>query len=499
MPHIDLGSGVAEQDTLLEQARVETSAFSDLINDRVDLIPGTKGSGKSALFRIMVDFLPNALLDLNRVVVAHGVQQYGDSVFHAYKDEFEKLSEDDFTSFWCIYLVSLAHEHLIKGEMYSTQLEDAEDEVKAFMLACSKSSIPNITAKKSLKDILAWTLAVLKDWRPKLKLALGEEGVSATVDLFGQVDDDLPREEIVEPVPRYMVDIKTTLENVLAKTGLSIWLMIDRLDEVFPRRSEIERRALRGLLRAVRPFASERIRIKIFLRDDMLHEMVSGPEGFTALTHLTARQADTLRWSESSIQTMIVKRLFANKPLVEYLGIDTERLEASQEYRNECFYKVFPSTVFSGEKQSSTLGWIYGHTKDGRGVVTPRDVIDLLRRAIQWQTDQCRAETDGESENMISGRAIRYGLDEVSIAKRTNLLKAEFPHLWPKIEKFEGGRTEYRVKTLRKMFGKNWEEICGDLTSIGLLQQRGRSNGGSETYWIPHLYRRGLDLTQGKA
>jgi hypothetical protein len=39
---LDLGSSVAESDNLLEVARVETSAFADLLNDRVDLIPGTK-------------------------------------------------------------------------------------------------------------------------------------------------------------------------------------------------------------------------------------------------------------------------------------------------------------------------------------------------------------------------------------------------------------------------------------------------------------------------
>ena len=60
------------------------------------------------------------------------------------------------------------------------------------------------------------------------------------------------------------------------------------------------------------------IRIKIFLRDDMLEQAVSVPEGFTALTHLTARQADTLRWSEENILTMLVKRLFANEALRKY-------------------------------------------------------------------------------------------------------------------------------------------------------------------------------------
>ena len=42
---LDLGSGVAETDDLLEAARIETSVFDDLLRDRVDLVPGTKGSG----------------------------------------------------------------------------------------------------------------------------------------------------------------------------------------------------------------------------------------------------------------------------------------------------------------------------------------------------------------------------------------------------------------------------------------------------------------------
>jgi len=85
---LDLGAPVAEADSLLDVARVETSAFADLFNDRVDLVPGTKGSGKSALFRIFVDFLPDYLLQNRKVVVAHGVQAPGDPVFHAFVDQF---------------------------------------------------------------------------------------------------------------------------------------------------------------------------------------------------------------------------------------------------------------------------------------------------------------------------------------------------------------------------------------------------------------------------
>src|SRR5205085_4873193 len=88
---LDLGSAVAESDTLLETARVETSVFDDLLADRVDLIPGTKGSGKTALFRIFVDFLPNIMLREKRVIVAHGVQQRQDTIFLAYKKQFDQL------------------------------------------------------------------------------------------------------------------------------------------------------------------------------------------------------------------------------------------------------------------------------------------------------------------------------------------------------------------------------------------------------------------------
>jgi hypothetical protein len=145
---LNLGDSIAESDTLLEAARVETSAFSDLLQDKVDLIPGTKGSGKSALFRIFVDFLPEHLLRARKVVIAHGVQKHGDNVFHAFKDQFEHLTEDDFVSFWCIYLTSLAHEQFIKGNIYQEFLKGADKEIQKFREACAKANIPEIKAKK---------------------------------------------------------------------------------------------------------------------------------------------------------------------------------------------------------------------------------------------------------------------------------------------------------------------------------------------------------------
>lgn len=499
LKNLDLGSSVAESDTLLEAARIETSAFTDLLSDRVDLIPGTKGSGKSALFRIFVDFLPEALLRQRKVVVAHGIQAPGDPVFHAFTDRFSKLSEDEFVSFWCIYLVSLAHEQFIKGERYREFLSHASSEIQRFSRACANANIPDIQAKKSLKDILEWSLHVLTSWRPKVAYKL-PDATEWEFDLFGS-----KTESVVEKsegtgehsLPHYVNDVKESLEAVLGASELSLWLMVDRLDEIFPRRSDVERKALRAVLRAMRYFVSPRIRVKVFLRDDMLEQVVRTDEGFTALTHLTVRQADTLRWTQDQILAMVVKRFFADDALVAYLGINRDQLEASPSYRARCFYNLFPQTVFKGTNQSPTIRWICNRCADGRGVVTPRDVLDLLIRAKQRQQDIYAADPEGSSDSVIGAVAIQYGFEELSKRKRQTYLQAEFPHLWKDIEKFSGGKTDYNATSLQGLLGPSWKATVESLLDIGFFSKRSRKGGA--VYSIPFLYRHGMSLTQGMA
>jgi hypothetical protein len=497
---LDLGTPVAETDRLLEVARVETSAFRDLLNDRVDLIPGTKGSGKSALFRIFVGFLPDVLLTARRVVVAHGVEDPGDPVFDAFRDEFERLDEKEFVAFWCIYLVSLAQEQFVKGPRYAALLKSATKEVGEFQAACAAARIPEVRARKSLRSILEWTLAALKNWRPKLTYRLPHEQGELELGMERapvEGEREPEADEHQTELPRYLASVRRTLEGVLNKCGLSIWLMVDRLDEIFPRRSDLERTALRGLLRAMRMLSSEVIRVKVFLRDDMLEHVVEGKEGFVALTHITARQADTLRWTEDQILAMICKRIFANPGIRSYLSVDAERLEASASYRKEAFYKVFPPQIHLRGKQSPTLTWIYNRCVDGRGVVTPRDVLDLLIRAKQRQQDICRGDAAGVSDWMIGPAAVQYGLEELSKRKRTTYLQAEFPHLWPEIEKLIGGKAEYGQNALRATFGPDWSRVATDLASIGLFASRTRR--GQPVYVVPYLYRKCLEITQGQA
>ena len=132
------------------------------------------------------------------------------------------------------------------------------------------------------------------------------------------------------------------LDEILKRSNLRLWMMIDRLDEIFPRRSGVETKALRGLLRTLREFGTAELKWNIFPRDDILSQVTSGGKGFTALTHVTARQADKLRWSEDQILTLIVRRLFANDRLRSFLGIADKSITTDHQYRVESFYRSSP-------------------------------------------------------------------------------------------------------------------------------------------------------------
>ena len=134
---------------------------------------------------------------------------------------------------------------------------------------------------------------------------------------------------------------------------------------------------------------------------------------------------------------------------------------------------------------------------DGKGVVTPRDIIDLVTRAKQVQQDTFNANPAGESPWLISSQALLYGLAELSKRRRDTYLKAEFPHLWPHIEKFQGGKSEFSAAALQKLIGRNWQEAAALLVSVGFLRKR--EGAAHPTFWVPYLYRKGMELTQGKA
>jgi len=487
----DIGASVAEQDTALalKEARIETAAFVGLAQDTIDLIRGTKGSGKSALFLIFSLYLKDFLLEKYNTVIVNGVEPQGDPIFQSFHDAFEDLDEIEFQNFWRIYFVSLIDRYFIEDPKFSEIKSKYAKEIQDFKNCCRKARIPQIEQKSRLQDIVALVLKVCKN----IKITQTYDHRTGTVKTGIEYSPSTITPEEKAKAPVFLNEIHESLLALLNKANLNIWVMLDRLDEVFLRRTPIEKKALRALLQTTRSFPTSRIRIKIFLRDDIL-DYITDENGFTGLTHVTSRASDILTWNKTEILHLIVKRIFISDTISLYYQIDKNRLNISESYREECFYKVFPRQVEKGAKHPHALDWIFSHCQDGRGVVTPRDVIDLLTFAKSRQQELFSSQPV-EQEFLISSLALKHGYLRLSERKKETYLKAEFPHFWTAIIKLEGSKAEHNRDSLRKLFGDDVDIIIKNLCSIGFFQYM----KSSDSYIIPFLFRVGLKLKQGKA
>ncbi len=487
-----VGQSTAEQDSILEAARIETPVFMELLLDRVDLILGTKGSGKTALFYTYNQYLKNYLYEKKKVIVVSGVEPQGDPVFEAYRKTFEELNEAQFQNFWRIYLISLINRFVLEEKAYGFIKKKFPKEVREFKQICRKARVPLFETKKSLRDTMDAIIHYCKGLRlrPAVTDLAGYTYAFEVSSSTGEIEYYQQSGKTATPV--FLNDVHDRLVELMKKAGVKIWVMIDRLDEIFPRKSGVEKRALRALLQTIRSFHDSKVRIKIFLRDDIFHDLTD--KGFAGLTHITDRMAPPMRWTEEDILKLIVKRVFLSKMIADYFNVDLERLDRDPKYREKCFYKVFPTQVESGPNQSWTIKWIYKRCSDGNGIVTPRDVIDLLRFARNKQ-EEIFNNSQKDQKHLISAEAFKKGFELLSERKRDTYLYAEFPNMRKYFEMLRGKKSEYSEAALERLFQDNALEVINYLTAVGFFQHA----ENAKTFTIPFLFRAGLKIKQGKA
>ena len=95
------------------------------------------------------------MLSSKKVIIAHGVQQRQDTVFLAYKTEFDQLSESDFVDFWCVYIASLACEQFVRNDHYKVILNNCAKEIASFRAAYNQAGIPDFDRRLMMHEILA--------------------------------------------------------------------------------------------------------------------------------------------------------------------------------------------------------------------------------------------------------------------------------------------------------------------------------------------------------
>jgi len=472
---LDLGSSVAEFDQMIDRHFVMTSAFQDLIYNKGDIVAGDKGAGKTTLYKYLQQKY-TSIPQLKNVEVVAGFNPSGNPVFRKLIQP-TPYSEGQYQSFWKAYILSLVGNWLLRicDGAFGQNTRKLDALLFRSGLRSKDTSVETIFSRlnKTFRRLISPTSA-------SIQLGLHESGLpSVTPKLdFGSSEDTETWEDDIWDYDEGLA----LLNSALNENDITVWVLLDRLDEAFTGYSEIERPALRALLRVYLDLlAFDRIGLKLFVRKDLFRKIVQG--GFVNLTHISARKIEII-WDPEDLFALLCRRIKASE---EFL----RRLPSTSPTDKELFDTLFPEKL---NRNRSTWKWMLTQIKDGNQFVAPRNLVDFVNLAIE---EQARYESRNPREYnietpMIEVESLKRALIRLSKKRVEDTLLAEATDdIAVLIKGFIGQQSEQNDEMISNIFhvplsqAKDFAEI---LVNIGFFE---RTNEG---YKIPILYRSGLEI-----
>ncbi len=478
---LDLGNSVAEFDKSLDRYFIETDSFRALAMGQADIIAGEKGTGKTALYRVFSRRY-TTIPEMKHVEVIPGFNPAGNPVFQRLA-HMDPLSEGQYVSIWKSYLLSLIGNWLL--ELYESELSPRMRELDALLIGVGFRSSDD-SAETIFSKLINLFSRLLKPTSAELAFSISETGIPVIAPKleFGAspASDDPPG---AVPHERALGVLSAALDDA----NLTVWVVLDRLDEAFQGFPSVEVPVLRALLRTYLDLlAYPRIRLKLFVRNDLFRKVITG--GFVNLTHINARKIEIV-WDEEDLLNLFSRRVGESEGFVSQLGL-------AGRSDNEIFDRIFPKQVDQGTRRPTTWSWMMSRIRDGNGIKPPRNLIDLIVKAkeAQVRSEERSSRELAPDQPIIEADSIRRAHRALSDQRVQDTLLAETPDLIPVIEKFRGGKAEHNASSLSALLETNEggvRNMVKPLIEAGFLEEVGGS------FKVPMLYRDGLEITQGKA
>ena len=313
--NLDLGKSVAEFDEALETYFIETNAFRELISDKIDIIAGDKGTGKTAIYKILqkkYTMLP--MLDETEVLAAFNPT--GNPVFQKL-GEHDVQEEGEYIRLWKLYFLSLVGNWLLgvwDGHL-TPSMNELDQLLKGLDIRC-KDDAPVSIFSRTLSRI-----GRLFQWRAAaLEVTTTETGIPVFTPRIEF--DHSPNPGSSEKNVSVEFALKL-LNTCLVEARLSVWVAVDRLDEAFQGFPQVEVPALRALLRTYLDMLDfPKIKLKLFLRRDLFRRIIAG--GFVNLTHVNARKFEII-WDEEDLLNLLCRRIQETRTSVRRSKLPTWR------------------------------------------------------------------------------------------------------------------------------------------------------------------------------
>lgn len=487
---ITFGESIAELEAeKLKDYFLETEFWKLIRNGAKDIVYGSKGSGKSAIYTSISNDI-DSLFD-EGTLVALAENPTGNTAFANLKYD-PPTTETEFIRLWKLYFLVIAanvfdeyglndkHATKIRDILIDCDLIPAQNKLSSFLKVC----FDFMRSFKNGKEI-----STTAEFDPITGIYSGQKFSLS----FGEPTKSDFEKGLI-PI-EYAYDL---LQKSLIENRIKLWIIIDRLDVAFIESEDLETNALRALFKAYLDLAQySEIKIKIFLRDDIWERITN--EGFREASHITKFQ--NLQWTRESLLNLIIRRILDNSDLTTLLKLDKNEILLDINKQEELFYRLFPRQIDVGSKKPNTIDWILSRTKDGKGINAPRELIQLFSHARTIEIKRLEnGVNDLTDDQIISRQSFKDATYEVSRQRLEQTIYAEFPAVKSYIDALRGDKAEHTIETLSSkwMIEKNDAvRVAKKLVAVGFFEQRG--DIATLKFKIPFMYRPYLEITQGSA
>jgi len=487
---LDIGNGVAEREReLLKGFFLESGEWRKLLSGSADLIFGPKGSGKSTLFFNLLEheyeLLERGILLVSSENVA------GESVFSAVRRNPPE-SEDEYIAIWKLYIITLIVDRCAKDGINLDEIKIVED------LLVQEGIYKR---GRSISGFFASVVEYVKS-RLNFDTVEGEVEIDPTTGLPKKIKGKFtfvePSESGREEGLVSISDALMACNKALADQEKKIWILVDRLDVIFANDKAAEALALRALFRVYGEiYATKSIQLKIFLRDDIWRDITS-ETGFREASHLVNKVS--ISWDKTSLANLLLRRLISSSEFRKYYEVEEAFLMSPISKKMGLINSLFPRqmTLF-GEGRERAFDWLIIHTRDGKDTNTPRDLIELLNFAKDFELDRlARGDRPYNSKNLLfNHEGLANAGGQLSTLKMEQTIFAEYPDLRPFIDAFfESLPRNFEVEKLCVLWScddAKAKSTAARLADIGFFKVTGRYK-----YLIPVLFTHYLGINPSK-
>lgn len=448
LDELRFSTGAAETQERLVDDYVITRVSSQALSSGVPLVIGRKGTGKTALFRWLLETASPSPVPIccPQTFLARYPWVLGADGFSVIEGEFEKTGKS-WRSFWPCYIA----------------------------------------------------LALYLGLSPEDRVA-SPERFTLDLTIFGRSDRGYAQLEVVDALRAMLAHpdagllAARWLQDCNERQAETRLLLFDGLDTGFGGGAENRNRrarAVEGLL----GFSTEietrlpNLVFKIMLRADIWQQL-----RFDNKSHLFGRSVQ-LVWRDQAdyFKTVLKQAVHSRSFLAALASLGIGRGFA--EWDNQDVFRAWNFLVgerMKGGKTTFTRNWVWNRLADGQGDHGPRSLSQLFHEAVTWE--KAEDARSSYSRSVLRPRALVPSLDVVS-DEALQALVEEFPELEITVDVLRRlGRTPVDARDLTGE-GVTASEL--ELArEIGLLAIYEGTAEDVLRYRVPDLYRRALGMTR---